>query len=342
MKKLRCFLLALCLILGLGACGPGDFQPEAGGPGSTPEESTQIEEESRTAEEEESQSASHEAPSGSEASPSSWYGDNYLLESSLAYFDENGLAQDLAVATDLDWVWYANPEALGRLAPGAERADAMCHKGVLEFTFSGREDLGALAEKYGMTPEELEAGTMRSWPWDSWKDLVQEYTLYVSALELEEPPAMDYYWMPDEWDLRRGEESEPPGLDWGPFGENAEGGSQAPQKENPTPEPTPEWEPAGDYRPPEFRPVEEHPGFELAVTEPGPGDLPLQVRLRWEREGRWCFAQIPGHSLEAFWTCHEDLLERRELEPLREEWERSRQNDGNGNAGGVASVTEEP
>lgn len=150
---------------------------------------------------------------------------------------------------------------------------------------------------------------------------------------------MDHYWMPDQWDLSRGEEREPLGLGWGPYGEDAGEESQAPTF---TPAPTPEWEPAGDYQPPEFRPVEEHPGFELAVTEPGPGELPLQVRLRWEREGRWCFAQIPGHSLEAFWTCHEDLLEKRELEPLREEWERSRQNDGNGNAGGVASVTEEP
>ncbi len=329
-NRLGCFLLALWLTLGLAACGPDDFQPEAAGPGN----GASSEDGSGAAGEAspESQSASHEAPGESE--DSSWYGDNYLLESSPAYSDENGLAQDLAVSTDLDWVWYANPEALGRLAPGAERADAMCRKGVLEFAFSGQEDLGELAEKYGLSREELEIGTMKSWPWDSWETLVREYTLYVGALELEEPPAMDIYWMPDAWDLRRGEEGELSGAGWGPYGEDAQGGSQAP---TPTPEPTPEWEPAGEYQPPEFQPVEEHPGFEMAVTEPGPGELPLQVRLRWRREGRWCFAQIPGHSLEAFWSCHEDLLEKRDLAPLREERQKERQE-----VGGVKSEPEKP
>lgn len=165
-----------------------------------------------------------------------------------------------------------------------------CREGLVTFSRYLEEDVADedLPLLYGISEEELRLGLMTRWPWADWRELMLHFTLTVTLRPQEEPPALP------EWNPPEPEEGSPiSGIEITPRWR----GSTA------TPAPVPEGyvpEPLEDYQPPQWEPAEGHPGMEMAVVESLPNGNILSARVRWQEEGFWFLAEVPGHILDSF------------------------------------------
>lgn len=146
-----------------------------------------------------SDSSEIDAVSSQRGDESSWYADNYLLESSPAYQDREGLLVDLFRATEQDEYWWLDEEAAEKIVPnvpdGRENwLNAGTEKGLISF--------GYITEETGLD------------------ESARTYEFYVTALPGEDA-LTPKHWAPShpEWGPANGhpgfEMSSAPGTDDG-------------------------------------------------------------------------------------------------------------------------------
>lgn len=297
MKKRISLLLAALLLASLTACGPDDpvWRPlEAGTDPDT--EAHALEEEEGLFNKQDLNQYRVDSSSEEDGRSASWAYDPVV--SSPYYSGQEAMLEDFQrfgqnLPAEIFWI----DEAAVREAFGVDGyLSATCRDGLLHFDTYYQEPDGAdLAEQYGVSLEEWESREMKSWPWSPWRLVGTQFNFFAAVRPEEEPPEPES-WKPRELpDKYSGER-----LLAGPYDE--EGNLL------PTPSPKPvDREALADYQPPEWAPVTGHEGYEAAVVASTDAGIPLCVRVRWQREGFWFLAEIPGHALDAFWE-HEDGL----------------------------------
>lgn len=201
--------------------------------------------------------------------------------------------------------WWINDQAAREAFPNTQYLSAGCGDKLLNFDFQFTYDEEDIPSQYGMTQEEMSNREMKVWPWHNWFSLANDFEFFVTLLPEDELPEITR-WMPREGMTGVGEPD--PGrfermvAVAGPYDENG--------NLMPTPEPTPfptDRQPVEEYQPPEWRPVPEHEGYEMAIVAETDDGSPLSVRLRWQRDGYWFQGQIPGHCLDKFWEISDSL-----------------------------------
>lgn len=278
--------LAILLVLGLAACKEAEPPAEsARSASSVPAVSTSSEP---------SEPAASVSSESSEPEPLLGQGESDMTESSLASNDLDSLLE-MVRETEQDLpeeFFWIDEEAVAELIHGRLPLWTFgeCREGLVTFSrylegYVADEELPAL---YGISEEELRLGLMTRWPWTDWRELALNFTLTVTLRPQEEPPALPEWTPPEPKEGRSvsGVEMTPR---W-------RGGSA-------TPAPVPEGyapEPLEDYQPPEWGPVDGYPDMEMAVVEALPEGTILSARVRWQEEGFWFLAEVPGHMLDSF------------------------------------------
>lgn len=284
MKKRMSLLLTALLLACLTACGPDDPAWKTLGAGADPDTETHAMEE----EEDLNQYQAASSPEESSEEPASWVYDPVV--SSPCYSGQEAMLEDFhRFGQNLpEEIFWIDEEAV-REAFGADGyLSAMCQDGLLHFdTYYKDMDSADLADRYGVSQEDWENREMKSWPWYPWRRVGTRFNFFVTVRPGEEPPEPES-WKP--WELPEPDDT---------FYELL-----AP---SPTPGPA-DREPLADYQPPEWVPAEGHEGYELAVVASTDAGVPLCVRVRWQRDGCWLLAEIPGHALEAFWEQVDGLF----------------------------------
>lgn len=287
MKKIGCVLLALCM--GLAACGSDDYrsEPEAGTVvKATPEASTEEEVKRTSSEPEESAARSQDPEEVEEDDP---------LSSMAAYSSDEALLNDVRRQVEcgeahLEQLWWVNDSVVAELFGEEVFPDGSYHNGIFLFEFSHRGDIAQLAEESGFSAEKLENTWTNAWPWARWDLLCRRWSLYATVQPMKDGWPTPRNWIPPE--DRTYEETKNAVARWHEDSETqvpADNGPESPQ-------------PTSEYVMPEFVPVEDHPGYELAVVEEAEDGRALQVRLRWtNEEGFGFWAELPGYALEIFW-----------------------------------------
>lgn len=65
---------------------------------------------------------------------------------------------------------------------------------------------------------------------------------------------------------------------------------------------------------PEWEPIEGYAGMEMALVETLPNGQILSARVRWQQEGFWFLAEVPGHLLDSFLENGPALWEKVEMD----------------------------
>lgn len=196
--------------------------------------------------------------------------------------------------------WWMDDQVAREAFPNTHYLSAGCRDRLLDFDFQFTYEYAEdIPSQYGMTQEEMGSREMKVWPWHNWLYLANDFEFFVTLLPEDEPPEVSF-WTPREGMTGVGE----------PIPGSSERLLAGPYDENGTPEPTPfptDRQPVEEYQPPEWRPVPEHEGYEMAIVAEMDDGSPLSVRLRWQRDGYWFQGQIPGHCLDKFWEISDSL-----------------------------------
>ena len=299
-QQLLCGVLAL-ILLGLAGCGDGMTGGEEAG--SVPSQAGEV---PRT-------SAPEPTPT-QEPSPTPYVYDP-TVSTGMDLYDMNDPDEEdrlLRQFREYGWnlpdeIYWLDWDALDQRM-GMKVIGNACSDGVLYFDCTtgwatNSKELGAL---YGLTEEEMELGKMSRWPWEDWRFLAIDFALYVTVRPQEEAPMLKGWLLPDpekfsEWE----------------FWEDAVYSGALQEEGRPTPRPTPVGytrEHLEDYQYPAWEPVEGHEGVETAVVETLPNGRILSARVRWQQEGFWFLAEVPGHLLDSFLENAPALWEKVEMD----------------------------
>ena len=219
-----------------------------------------------------------------------------------------------------DEFWWINEDLFRETFPIGQYLSAGCRNFVLNFEAFIDSTMVDVPGEYGMTMEEMEYREMKVWPWDRWTAISGQFDMYITLYPQEEPPEI-VLWTPSEGLTGIGEPN-PDGFRPMFAGPLDEDGNLLPTPE-PTPFPT-DRQPVEEYQPPQWQPVPEHEGYEMAIVAETDEGLPLAVRLRWQREGYWFLCQIPGHCLEDFLQTADKLWTKTNLSDYQEDQEPQR------------------
>lgn len=262
-QQLLCGVLALILLLGLGACAS---ESESG-----PEPVLAADDPFKDFDQEPS-------------APPTWRHGSRS--------DDQALLEAIRAESDLGDIWWLNGEAADQLCGEDVWADGSYHKGVFVFRFQTLEDWEEISALTGQSQEELFCRAWR-WPWETWGYMAKTWEFCVTIQPIQgEWPTPDH-WIPPEnrtyGDDLFGCADGGPESGLIPEGGGADGQSPA------TPQPT------SQYEMPQFAPAEGHEGCEMAVVHATPEGTPRQVRFRWKTEdGFGCWAQVPGWAVDRF------------------------------------------